>query len=130
MELKPHILVVDDEKEFCEFLRILLESKGYKVEEAHDGVEALAKLEQEPFDLILVDVRMPRMDGLELVRRVKETRKDVVVIMMTAYASLEGAFEAVRHDVSDYLTKPFRSSDELLTVVAKGLQKRRRAEGE
>lgn len=130
MEKTPRILVVDDEKEFCEFLRILLEGKGYVVEEAYNGIEALAKLEQEPFDLILSDVRMPGMDGLELVRRAKETRKDVVVIMMTAFASLEGAFEAIRHDVSDYLTKPFRSTDELLTVVAKGLEKRQGAEGE
>ena len=103
MAPEAHILVVDDEIEFREFLRILLESKGYVVEEAHNGIEALAKLEQEPFDLVLLDVRMPGMDGLELVRRMKETRKDVVVIMMTAFASLEGAFEAVRHDVSDYL---------------------------
>ena len=122
--------MVDDEREFCGFLRILLESEGYEVDEAYDGIEALAKLEQQSFDLILSDVRMPGMDGLELIRRVKETGQDVAVIVMTAYASLEGAFDAVRQDVSDYLTKPFGGRDELLAAVTKGLEGRERAAGE
>jgi len=123
LEEKARILVVDDQQEFCEFLRILLEGEGYEVEEAYSGIEALARLEQAPFDLILTDVRMPGMDGLEMARRAKEIREDVAVIVMTAYASLEGAFEAVSYSVSDYLTKPFAGSQQLLDAVRKGLEK-------
>lgn len=118
---KASILVVDDEKGMCEFLHYLLEGEGYRVDQAHSGIEALEKLQQEPFHLVLADIKMPGIDGLEMLRRIRDANKDTVVIVMTGYSSLETAIKAIKYDASDYLTKPFDDPDAVLAAVERGL---------
>jgi two-component system NtrC family response regulator len=121
---KARILVVDDEKGMCEFLHYLLEGEGYEVDQAHSGVEALAKIEETSFDLILADIKMPGIDGLEMLRRIRQASEETVVIVMTGYSSLETAIKAIKYDASDYLTKPFDDPDAVLAAVERGLQDR------
>ena len=125
MEEKARIMVVDDERGMCDFLRYLLEGEGYQVEHAHSGIEALAKLEQGPFQLVLADIKMPGMDGLEMLRRIKEIDEDIVVIVMTGYSSLETAIKAIKYNAHNYLTKPFDDPDAVLAAVENGLAERK-----
>jgi len=106
----------------CEFLRYLLEEEGYAVDEARSGDEALDKLRRDRFALVLADIKMPGMDGLEMLRRIKEMSEDTVVIVMTAYASLETAIKAIKYEAYDYLVKPFEDTDKVLATIEKGLQ--------
>jgi DNA-binding NtrC family response regulator len=124
MDKKARILVVDDEKGMCEFLHYLLEGEGYEVEEAHSGVEALDKMKEKTFHLVLADIKMPGIDGLEMLRRIREANEETVVIVMTGYSSLETAIKAIKYDASDYLTKPFDDPDAVLAAVERGLTER------
>ena len=128
MSEKARIIVVDDEVGMCEFLRYLLEGEGYQVDYAHSGIEALdklkAKLDTEPFHLVLADIRMTGMDGLELLRNVKEIDPDIVFVVMTGFASLETAIKVIKYDGYDYLVKPFDDTDKILAVIEKGLADR------
>lgn len=121
MSAKARILVVDDEKGMCEFLRYLLEGEGYEVDQAHSGNEALTKVTHTSFDLILADIKMPGIDGLEMLRRIREADQDTIVLVMTGYSSLETAIKAIQYDASDYLTKPFDDPDAVLAAVERGL---------
>jgi DNA-binding NtrC family response regulator len=113
------VLVVDDEAPIREMLqRGLFEIGGYSVEVAQNGKEAVEKIEKEIFDLVLTDVKMPEMDGMELLRMIKGTRPEVPVIMMTAYGSIETAVEAMKVGANDYITKPV-NFDELLIHLSK-----------
>ena len=118
---KARILVVDDEEGMCEFLHYLLEGEGYEVDVAHSGDQALAKVEGTAFDLILADIKMPGIDGLEMLRHIREADEETVVIVMTGYSSLESAIKAIKYDASDYLTKPFDDPDAVLAAVERGL---------
>jgi len=130
MEEEVSILVVDDERGMCEFLHYLLEGEGYKVDQAHSGAEALAKVSEQSFHLILADIKMPGIDGLEMLRRIREANQDTVVIVMTGYSSLETAIKAIKYDASDYLTKPFDDPDVVLAAVERGLADRRERLGQ
>lgn len=114
------VLVVDDEKTLRHFLRLNLQDQGYEVVEAADGQTALNFIEQQHFDVALVDLRLTDMDGLVIVRRLRQTSPTTSVIILTAYATLDSAVEALRQGAHDYLTKPFNTS-ELLASVADGL---------
>ena len=124
MDEKARILVVDDEKGMCEFLHYLLEGEGYEVEEAHSGAEALDKIKGKSYQLVLADIKMPGIDGLEMLRRIREANEETVVIVMTGYSSLETAIKAIKYDASDYLTKPFDDPDAVLAAVERGLADR------
>ncbi|NWF91523.1 MAG: sigma-54-dependent Fis family transcriptional regulator [Syntrophaceae bacterium] len=101
------ILVVDDEAPVREMLRKgLSQMGGFSVEVAQSGSEAIEKIENEVFDLVLTDMKMPGMDGLELLKTIKGMRPDIMVILMTAYGSIETAVEAMRMGATDYVTKP------------------------
>jgi DNA-binding NtrC family response regulator len=102
-----NIMVVDDELIVRESLKGWLEKFGYKVETAEDAQEALKLLEEEAYDLLFVDIKMPGMDGIELLKRTKEDHPDVIVVMITAHGSIESAIEAMKEGASDYLMKPF-----------------------
>ena len=115
------ILVVDDEEGMREFLTYMLEGESYQVSTAASGLEALEKIRQEDFSLVLADVKMPGIDGLEMLRRIKEIDEQAVVIVMTAYASLDTAIKAIKFDAYDYLVKPFADTDKLLGIIEKGL---------
>jgi YesN/AraC family two-component response regulator len=120
---QARILVVEDEREMCDFLFLVLTAAGYEVGVAYDGAEALDKLAQGPFDLVLSDIRMPRVDGLELLQRVREANEKTAFILMTAYAQLEYALQAVLFEADDYLTKPV-SREDVLGSVKKTLDAR------
>ncbi len=118
------ILVVDDELSMREFLEILLRKEGYGVDTAKHGEEALASLDRHPYDLVICDIMMPRVDGMQVLRRVKEVSPETQVIMITAFASTESAVEAMKIGAYDYITKPFKV-DEIKLVIAKALEKSR-----
>jgi DNA-binding response OmpR family regulator len=118
-----HILIVDDEDTLRHFLKLTLQEEGYQVSDAADGKTALDLLARESFDLALVDLRMAGVDGLEVMRQFRQRSPQTQIIILTAYASVPSAVEALRHGAHDYLTKPFETSD-LLASVADGLARR------
>ena len=105
------ILIVDDEESVRDSLYNWFIEDGYQVECAGNAKEALSKLESRNFDIILADIKMPGMDGLEMHRRIKALNKDSIVIMMTAFASVETAVQALKDGAYDYVTKPFDPDD-------------------
>jgi len=111
------ILVVDDEPPLREILqRGLTQMGGFSVEVAQNGLEAIEKVEKDIFDLILTDLMMPEMDGMELLKMIKGTRPEMPVIMMTAYGSIDTAVEAMKIGANDYITKPVDLRDLLLRI--------------
>jgi len=120
----PHILVVDDERGIREGCRRIFEAEGFRVEVAVDGQEGLAKVEAGAFDLLLVDLMMPVMGGLELMERVHALAPEIVMIVITGFATIETAVDAMKRGAYDYVPKPF-TPDQLLAVVNRGLEKRR-----
>ncbi len=113
------ILVVDDEAPVRDMIKKgLSQMGGYHVEVAKNGLEAIEKIEKDVFDLVLTDLKMPEMDGLELLKTLKGIRPEVMVILMTAYGSIETAVEAMRLGANDYITKPI-DLNELLIHISK-----------
>ena len=119
--MKAKILVVDDEQSIRTMLRAVLSKEGYDVSEAADGASALKAVEDQDFDLVLMDIRMTDMDGIETMREMKKISPSIPVVMMTAYASVKTAVEALKTGAYDYLTKPL-DIDELKILVEKGLE--------
>ena len=113
---KQKILVVDDEKSMCDFLEIMLNKEGYEVTSATSGEKALELLDNNLYSMVLTDVKMPGVDGFEVLRKTKEVSPDTVVIMITAYGSPEGAVTAIKEGAYDYITKPFRVEEVKLTI--------------
>jgi DNA-binding NtrC family response regulator len=120
---RAHVLVVDDEPNARGALRTLLTEEGFQVSEAADGLEALSILREQKVDVTLADVRMPRMDGLALVRAAREEGLPGGFVMMTAFASVETAVEAMRAGAENFLTKPLAPST-VLVVLEKVLERR------
>lgn len=119
--MEPRVLVVDDDPGHRTMLQTVLEAGGYRVSLSADGREAIDSAEQEPFDVILMDIRMRGLDGLETLRRLRPIAPDTPVVLMTAYASVKTAVEALRSGAEDYLTKPL-DIEELKVVLKKVLQ--------
>ncbi|MDR3666013.1 MAG: sigma-54 dependent transcriptional regulator [Ignavibacteriaceae bacterium] len=120
---KEKILVVDDEKIVRESLFHWFQEEGYQVETAEDGETALRIFDKNKFDLLLVDMKMPGMSGLELLAKIKEIDKDTIVILITAFASVPTAIKALKDGAYDYVTKPV-DPDELEHLVKKALEQR------
>ena len=113
-----NVLIIDDEPGLRQTVSLILSEEGYQVAAASDGEEGLAKaLEQQP-DIVLCDVRMPRMPGLEFLERYKAANGTAMVIVMTAYGSMELAIQAMKKGAYDYLSKPF-SPDQLMLTLRK-----------
>jgi len=110
------VMVVDDEENIREVLSNYLESLGYEVLTATDGQNALDKFEAGSFDLIVSDLLMPAIDGLELLKQIREKDKDVIFLMITGYPSIETAVEAIKKGAYDYITKPFHMEDVKLRI--------------
>ncbi|MBN1665115.1 MAG: sigma-54-dependent Fis family transcriptional regulator [Deltaproteobacteria bacterium] len=117
------ILVVDDEEEIRNILRLLLKKDGFRVFTASDGREAMQKLFSEKPDAVLLDVRMPGLDGMEVLKKIKQIDNDLPVILITAYAESRQAVTAMKEGAYDYLSKPF-DNDEVLWIVRRALAER------
>ena len=111
MAKKISILIVDDEESVRDSLLNWFIEDGYRVECAGDARRALTLLESDEFDIILADIKMPGMDGLEMLKRIKSLKKDSIVIMMTAFATVDTAVQALKDGAFDYVTKPFDPDD-------------------
>ncbi len=118
------ILVVDDDEVECRALESLLVGAGHQVESCLSGQEAMARLKEGSFDLVITEVKMPGVDGLDVLRKAKELDPSCEVIVITAYASVESAVEVMRLGAYDYISKPF-NIDEISIVIDKALEKRR-----
>ena len=111
MSKKISILIVDDEDSVRDSLFNWFMEDGYRVECAENAKIALSKLESDSFDIILADIKMPGMDGLEMLRRIKSLKADSIVIVMTAFATVDTAVQALKDGAFDYITKPFDPDD-------------------
>jgi len=112
------VLIVDDEKNILLALSQSLEVLQLETDTATNGEEALAKLKEKEFGLILLDLRMPGMDGMEVLRQVREIRPDIRIIMITAYGTIELAVEAIKMGAVDFIQKPF-SPEEIRELVSR-----------
>ena len=122
MDSKESILIVDDDESICKTLKLIFNKKGYKIDTAGTGREAIDKIKGIFFNLVLLDIKLPDMEGVELLIPLKKINPDVVVIMITGYASLETAVQTMSKGASAYITKPLKM-DELLHTVKKVLEK-------
>ena len=116
------LLIVDDDLSLREFLTLFLKREGYEVEVAPNGQRALELLLEQPFDLVLTDMRMPRMGGLDLLAAIKERQIQTQVIVMTAFSTTDTALDAMRKGAYDYIVKPFQLA-EVKVILAKCLEK-------
>lgn len=118
------ILIVDDEASIRNSLSGWFKMDGYRTEVAEDAYEALKKLQDDNFDIVLVDIKMPEMDGIELQKRIKEIDRNIITIIITAYATVETAIQAMKDGAFDYITKPI-DPDELSRLIKKAIEQKR-----
>lgn len=118
------ILIIDDEKSILDLLSVVFKKEGYRVRATLSAKKALELLNKEEFGLILTDIKLPEMSGFEILKRVRESKPDIAVVMITAYGNVKQAVEALKAGAFDYVVKPF-DVDELKIIVAKALEKKR-----
>ena len=128
MDEKMSIMIVDDEMIIRESFLHWFEKYGHRVDAAASGFEALEKLEKVPFDLLFVDIKMPGMDGIELLEKVKQEYSETIVVIITAYGSIDTAVQAMKLGASDYLLKPFKP--EQLSLVMEKIAHQKKLESE
>jgi two-component system response regulator PilR (NtrC family) len=121
--IKDKILVADDEQSMREFLDIMLKKEGYKVSLASNGEEVAKLVENDLFDLVLLDIRMPKLDGISALKKIKSNAPETIVIMITAYASADTAIKAMKEGAYDYITKPFKV-EEIKLIINNALEKK------
>jgi signal transduction histidine kinase/DNA-binding response OmpR family regulator len=124
MDDKERILIVDDDEDICRSLMLIFETKGYETDTAETGREAIKKAQERFFNVALLDIRLPDMEGTELLAPLKEMHPDMALILVTGYASLETAVQALNEGASAYITKPL-NLDEVLANVREALEKQR-----
>ena len=110
------ILIVDDEAPFRRVLRDILETEKYEVHEAVDGIDALARLKQKKFDVVIMDIKMPKLDGIEALERIIEIQPDLPVIMISGHVDVDQAIMTVRKGAFDFIQKPLDLNRLLITV--------------
>jgi DNA-binding NtrC family response regulator len=117
--MKPlRILVIDDESVICDACCLVLAEKGYRVDHCLTGNTGLLAIERDKYDLILLDVKLPDVDGMEILKSVREKGSEPVVIVMTGYSTMSNALQAMKLGAADYLAKPF-TDDQLVEAVEK-----------
>ncbi len=124
MYSQTNILVIDDEETIRDSCQQAMSREGNKVEVAEDGIKGLAMLEKESFDLVIVDLKMPGLNGMDVLKRIKEEEPEIVVVVITGYATVETAVEAMKAGAYDYIPKPF-TPESLRLIVNRALEKRR-----
>ena len=112
----PKILIIDDEKPIRNTLREILQYEKFEVDEAGDGAEGIKKAEEGGYDLVLCDIKMPKMDGLEVLARLLEYNPDLPVVMISGHGTIETAVDAIRKGAYDYIAKPPDLNRLLVTV--------------
>ena len=122
--MPARILVIDDEDSMCNFLEIMLAKEGYQVDAANSGQEGISLLKENNYDLVLADLNMPEMSGIDVLRDLKTFKHEQDLIVMTAYASVDSAIEAMKQGAVDYITKPFRI-DEIKLAIEKIINRKR-----
>ena len=122
--MKTRILAVDDEASHLQMLDAVLSAEGYEIHKAGDGQEAMSLVEERFYDLILMDIRMRKVGGIEALKKIKEMSPGIPIIIMTAYASVDTAVDALKSGAYDYLTKPL-DIEELKILVKKALHHRK-----
>jgi two-component system, NtrC family, response regulator PilR len=127
MENKGRILIVEDEKSMREVLKILLEDEGYETISASDGQDGIRRIQEDIFDVVITDMKMPKADGFEVLKKVKEISPTTIVIMITAFGTTESTIEAMKLGAYDYIHKPFKI-DEIRLIINKALEKKRLSE--
>jgi DNA-binding NtrC family response regulator len=115
------ILIVDDEKIVCDMAKRVLEHEGYEVETFTDSSLALERIKEGPFDLVITDLKMENVSGMDILREVNNRYADTKVIMLTAYATLDAAIDAIREKIFDFFPKPVKI-DDLKKSVKKALE--------
>src|SRR5689334_1755987 len=123
-EDRPRVLVVDDEKFIRDIIADFLGMEGYIVRTAEDGVSATNELERARYDMVISDLKMPRMGGLDLLKEVSKTHPDTLTVIMTGFGTVETAIDAMKRGAYDYILKPFKV-EEVVHIVQRGLEKRR-----
>ena len=118
----PNVLVVDDENVVCNSCKKILTQKGYNVDTALSGTEALSKVKENGFDVVIADWKMEGMDGIEVAERIRKENPKIAVIMITGYPSVESSIRAMRTGISDYVPKPF-TPEELSDAMSRVLDK-------
>lgn len=121
--MKPRILVVDDEESIREFLDIMLRKEGYEVTCVEDGAKAQEMLKKKSVDMIISDLQMPNVTGIELLKHVKDNYPEILFMLITAFGTTESAVEAMKMGAYDYITKPFKI-DEVRINIANALRSR------
>ncbi len=116
MAKKSSILVVDDEDALRTVLGGELANEGYEVRTAADGDEAISELDKSPFDLVLLDIKMPRLNGFEVLKFIKEKHEKTKVVMLTGFADLKNAIESKKLGADDFVSKPYDLVDLLTTI--------------
>lgn len=126
-KIKGRILVVDDEQRICEAVKKALERIGYTVETSLNAFDALEKFKRSRYEMVICDIKMPEMDGIALLDRIKEHDPTTLVIMITGYASIESAIESIKKGAQEYIPKPF-TPDQLRLFVERAFERRRLAD--
>jgi DNA-binding NtrC family response regulator len=111
MAMNSKILVVDDEPDFSRLFASVLTEMGYEVSTASGGRQGLVKIRENPPDILFLDVKMPQVDGLECLRRIRKNKRKFVIVVMTAYGDIESARKAMRLGADEYISKPFDLDD-------------------
>src|SRR5574337_845152 len=112
----PFILIIDDEKSIRKTLTEILSYEGYKIEEAADGEEGLKKFREKNYDLVLCDIKMPKLDGIEFLEKAKQINYEVPIIIISGHGNIETAVEAVKKGAYDYISKPPDLNRMLITL--------------
>ena len=124
---RGNILVVDDEVNLCRILDAKLTKSGYQVVTVHDGLQAVEKVQERQFDLVLLDLILPKLDGLEALEKIRKINAELPVIIMTAYSDLDSAVSAFQGGAFEYLPKPFDLS-ELVAIVGRAISEPKQSE--
>lgn len=123
-EQTKRVLVVDDEENILDLLSEVLQDEGYQVDGATDGLDALEKVRNNTFDVMLVDLKLPEMDGMELLRIVRMAEPQLPVIVMSGNGNLQSVIQSIRQGAYDYISKPF-NLEEAVAAVKRGWEKKR-----
>lgn len=115
-------MVVDNEDKICDIYKRVLVNEGYEVEACYDGDEAVQKVSENQYDLVITDIKMPKMSGFNVIKKTKELSPDTDVIVISGYATIDAVVKTVRMGAQDYIIKPFEICD-LVTKVKKCLEK-------